>query len=104
MSTSIPQRLLDLRAAMAKHGVHASLIPSADPHLSEYLPSRWQGREVFSGFTGSVATLVVTAEFAGLWVDSRYWSQAEIELAGTGISISPQAKGRGPETTSCCNR
>ena len=87
MSTSIPQRLLDLRAAMAKHGVHACLIPSADPHLSEYLPSRWQGREVFSGFTGSVATLVVTAEFAGLWVDSRYWSQAEIELSGSGISM-----------------
>lgn len=87
MSTSIPQRLLDLRSAMAKHGVHACLIPSADPHLSEYLPARWQGREVFSGFTGSVATLVVTADFAGLWVDSRYWSQAEIELAGTGISM-----------------
>ncbi|MFA9276059.1 MAG: M24B family metallopeptidase, partial [Candidatus Aquirickettsiella gammari] len=87
MNISIPQRLAELRAAMTKHGVQACLIPSADPHLSEYLPSRWQGREVFSGFTGSVATLIVTTDFAGLWVDSRYWSQAEIELAGSGISM-----------------
>ncbi|MBC3831600.1 aminopeptidase P family protein [Undibacterium amnicola] len=87
MSISIPQRLTELRAAMAKHSVHACLIPSADPHLSEYLPARWQGREVFSGFTGSVATLIVTSDFAGLWVDSRYWSQADIELANTGISV-----------------
>ena len=87
MSISIPERLNQLRAAMSKHSVHACLIPSADPHLSEYLPARWQGREVFSGFTGSVATLIVTTDFAGLWVDSRYWSQAEIELAGSGIQM-----------------
>ncbi|MBR7799510.1 aminopeptidase P family protein [Undibacterium fentianense] len=87
ISQRISQRLDALRGAMIKHGVHACLIPSADPHLSEYLPARWQGREVFSGFTGSVATFIVTMDFAGLWVDSRYWSQAEIELTGTGISI-----------------
>lgn len=87
MTTTIPQRLAQLRSAMTTHGYDAYLIPSADPHLSEYLPTRWQGREVFSGFTGSVATLIVTQDFAGLWVDSRYWSQAEIELAGSGISM-----------------
>jgi Xaa-Pro aminopeptidase len=87
MTTTIPQRLAQLRSAMTTHGYTAYLIPSADPHLSEYLPARWQGREVFSGFTGSVATLIVTQDFAGLWVDSRYWSQAEIELAGSGITM-----------------
>lgn len=87
MPTTIPQRLTLLRSAMTTHGYDAYLIPSADPHLSEYLPARWQGREVFSGFTGSVATLIVTQDFAGLWVDSRYWSQAEIELAGSGITM-----------------
>lgn len=87
MSTSIPERLNQLRTVMLNYRVDACLIPSADPHLSEYLPARWQGREVFSGFTGSVATLIVTADFAGLWVDSRYWSQAEIELAGSGIQM-----------------
>src|SRR5690606_9455644 len=57
----------------------------SDPHLSEYLPERWQGREWLSGFTGSAGTLVVSQGFAGLWTDSRYWEQADNELADTGI-------------------
>lgn len=86
-ATLIPARLQQLRAAMAANQVHACLIPSADPHLSEYLPERWQGRAYFSGFDGSVGTLIVTADFAGLWVDSRYWQQAEFQLQGTGIEL-----------------
>lgn len=85
--STIPVRLQQLRQAMREHKIDAYLIPSADPHLSEYLPARWQGREYFSGFSGSVATLVVTLDFAGLWVDSRYWAQAETELAHTGIQM-----------------
>ncbi|NEJ75015.1 aminopeptidase P family protein, partial [Rhizobium phaseoli] len=72
---------------MKQAGLAAWLVPSADPHLSEYLPGRWQGREWLSGFTGSVGTLVVTADFAGLWVDSRYWVQAEAQLTGTGVQL-----------------
>jgi len=87
MPPSIPDRLAALRQAMQRRGLDAYLVPSADPHLSEYLPERWQGRRWLSGFTGSVATLVVTADFAGLWVDSRYWVQAEAQLAGTGIEL-----------------
>lgn len=80
-------RIAQLRQAMLRRGLDACIVPSADPHLSEYLPARWQGREWLSGFTGSVATLVVTADFAGLWVDSRYWVQAEAQLAGTGVQL-----------------
>jgi Xaa-Pro aminopeptidase len=72
---------------MAREGVAAVVVPSADPHLSEYLPPRWQAREWFSGFTGSAGTLVVTATGGGLWTDSRYFSQAEAELAGTGLPL-----------------
>lgn len=86
-TTLIPQRLALLRQQMAVAQIDACLIPSADPHLSEYLPERWQGRAWFSGFTGSVGTLIVTANFAGLWVDTRYWVQAEQDLAGTGIQL-----------------
>ncbi len=78
-------RIAALRAAMQRHGLHAWIVPSSDPHLSEYLPPRWQGRQWLSGFTGSVGTLVVTPRFAGLWVDSRYWLQADAELAGSDI-------------------
>jgi len=87
ISKPISQRIAQLRQHMAHHQIDACIIPSADPHLSEYLPERWQGRAWFSGFTGSVGTLIVTADFAGLWVDTRYWVQAESDLAGTGIKM-----------------
>jgi Xaa-Pro aminopeptidase len=90
---TIPQRINQLRNAMQTHGVDALIIPSSDPHLSEYLPNHWQGREYFSGFTGSVATLIVTSDFAGCWIDSRYWSQAETELAGTGVTMMKAQSG-----------
>ena len=86
-SNQIVERLALLRQQMAQHKLDAYLLPSADPHLSEYLPRRWQGRAWFSGFTGSVGTLIVTADFAGLWVDTRYWVQAESDLADTGIKM-----------------
>ena len=84
---TITLRLEKIRDALRANGCQAALIPSADPHLSEYLPDRWQGRQWASGFTGSVATLVVTLDGAALFADSRYWSQAETELAGTGITL-----------------
>ncbi|WP_313702939.1 aminopeptidase P family protein [Massilia sp.] len=80
-------RLEQLRAAMARHGIDAFIVPSSDPHLSEYLPRRWQGREWMSGFTGSVGTFIATAGFAGVWTDGRYWTQAETELAGSEIAL-----------------
>jgi Xaa-Pro aminopeptidase len=81
------ERLAQLRAAMSRHGIDAFVVPSADPHLSEYLPGRWKGREWLSGFTGSVGTFIATSGFAGVWTDGRYWTQAEQELAGSGIEL-----------------
>ena len=86
-TSPIRLRIAQLREVLARAGVHALLVPSADPHLSEYLPGRWQGREWLSGFTGSMGTLVVAADRAALFADSRYWVQAEAELAGTGIEL-----------------
>lgn len=84
---SICERLRDLRAALARHCVDAVIVPTADPHLSEYLPARWQGRHWLSGFSGSSGTLVVTADFAGVWTDSRYFEQAGQELAGSEVNL-----------------
>ncbi len=86
-------RIERLRDAMAAQGMHAVLVPSSDPHLSEYLPGRWQGREYLSGFTGSVGSLVVTREGAALFADSRYWAQAEAQIAGSGITLEKMATG-----------
>ena len=81
------EALVALRRAVQQARVSACLIPSADPHLSEYLPAYWQIRQWLTGFTGSVGTVVVTQDCAGIWVDSRYWVQAEAELAGSGVTL-----------------
>lgn len=88
------QRLAALRQTMQQQQFDAWLIPSADPHLSEYLPEHWQGRSWLSGFDGSVGTLLITAERAELWADSRYWEQAERQLAGSGIVLQKLGLGR----------
>ncbi len=89
-------RIDALRASLRRHGLAAWVLPSADPHLSEYLPERWQGRVWASGFDGSAGTLVITQEAATLWVDSRYWTQAEVQTAGTGIEVKRIAGASSP--------
>ena len=85
--STIQSRLQSLRQMMKKSFVDVVIIPTADPHLSEYLPEYWQSRAWLSGFTGSAGTLVVGHEKASLWVDSRYWEQAEKQLMGSGIEM-----------------
>ena len=80
-------RIERARDALKNQGLAAVLVPSNDPHLSEYLPERWQGRKWLSGFTGSMGTLVITLDAAVVFADSRYWTQAEAELAGTGTEL-----------------
>lgn len=87
MKTNIPERIAALREAMKQHKVDAYVIPSSDPHLSEYPADCWKAREWISGFNGSAGTIVVTAEKAGLWTDSRYFLQAGIQLEGSGIEL-----------------
>ncbi|QAX81961.1 aminopeptidase P family protein [Candidatus Pseudomonas adelgestsugas] len=84
---TIPNRLAHTRELMNRKSIHTLLIPSADPHLSEYLPDCWQGQQWLSGFYGSAGTLIVTADFAGVWTDSRYWEQAIKELKNSGIKL-----------------
>jgi len=72
---------------MQNEQVQACIIPSTDPHISEYTPDRWKTRAWISGFTGSSGTVVITKEKAGLWTDSRYFLQAEEQLKGSGIDL-----------------
>ena len=89
-------RIEKVRDALRRHSLAAVLVPTSDPHLSEYLPERWQGRQWLSGFTGSMGTLVVTLDDAALFADSRYWVQAEAELAGSGIELVRIPSGTAP--------
>lgn len=88
-------RVQQLRKAMQEQGVQAFIIPSSDPHQSEYVADRWKAREWISNFTGSAGTAIVGLEKAALWTDGRYFLQAATELEGTGIELM---KGGLPET------
>ena len=80
-------RLAKIREYMKTRGVSACIIPTADPHLSEYISEHYKFREYLSGFTGSAGTLLVTEKESGLWTDGRYYIQAEKELSGTEIIL-----------------
>lgn len=83
----VDKKIKLLRRAMKKNKIDAYIIPTSDPHMSEYLASFWQAREWLSGFTGSAGTLVITLKDAGLWTDGRYYLQAEDELKGSSIRL-----------------
>jgi Xaa-Pro aminopeptidase len=85
--TEISNRINQLRATMLQQNIAACIVPTNDPHASEYVADHWKARTYFSGFTGSAGTLVVTASKAGLWTDSRYFLQAADELQDTPIEL-----------------
>lgn len=86
------EKLAQIREKMKAEGVDGYVIPSSDPHISEYLPDRYKCIEWVSGFTGSAGTLAITQDFAGLWTDSRYFVQAKEQLEGTGFELVPLQK------------
>lgn len=92
-----PEKLTQIRNQMKADGVHAYIIPSADPHISEYLPNHYKCIPFVSGFRGSAGTLVITHDHAGLWTDFRYFEQAEDELKGTGFELMKQKIQHAPE-------
>lgn len=100
MKTEIRDRVAALRQFMHDHHLSAFIIPSTDPHSGEYVPKHWETRKWLSGFTGSAGTAVITLQQAGLWTDSRYFLQADEQLADTGITLF---KERQPETPSIAN-
>ena len=84
----ITKRVDALRNWMERHNaLQAFIIPTADPHNSEYLADHWKCREWLTGFTGSAGIAVVTKDAAALWTDSRYWLQAAEQLEGTPFQL-----------------
>lgn len=96
MKQSISERIHAL-CMWFKPNIQAFIIPSTDPHLSEYVAPHWKSREWISGFTGSAGTVVITEKKAGLWTDSRYFLQAAEQLQGSGIDLYKEML---PETPS----
>jgi Xaa-Pro aminopeptidase len=92
-----PEKLSEIRKQMKADHVQAYIIPSADPHISEYLPDHYKCIPFVSGFSGSAGTLVITHDFAGLWTDFRYFEQAAEQLAGSGFELVKQKVQHAPE-------
>ncbi len=87
MKFEIKQRVAALRKIMQRNGIQAFILPTTDPHNSEYVAAHWEARKWLTGFTGSAGTAVITMKKAGLWTDSRYFLQAAEQLEGTGITL-----------------
>ena len=94
MKQSIKERVHALRMTFHPNSIKAFIIPSTDPHLSEYVAPHWMSREWISGFTGSAGTAVILMDKAGLWTDSRYFLQATKELEAAAL----------PYIKRCCRR
>ncbi len=97
MSSSIDNRIHSLRVEMKKQKIDAYVIPSSDAHQSEYVNAHWKSREWISGFTGSAGLVIITQNHAGLWTDSRYFLQAETELANSQMVLHKQGVPHAPE-------
>jgi Xaa-Pro aminopeptidase len=91
------EKLSEIRRQMKADNVSAYIIPSADPHISEYLPNHYKCIPFASGFTGSAGTLVITHDFAGLWTDFRYFEQAAEQLSNSGFELVKQKVQHAPE-------
>lgn len=87
MKFEIKQRVAALRKIMQRNGIQAFILPTTDPHNSEYVAAHWEARKWLTGFTGSAGTAVITMKKAGLWTDSRYFLQVAEQLEGTGITL-----------------
>jgi len=89
VATSVPktevdtslERLNKLRSEMKKDGIDCIIVPTEDPHMSEYTAPYYYRREYITGFTGSAGTAVITNKEALLFTDGRYHNQAELELS-----------------------
>ena len=96
MNDTVMTRVETLRAWMEEEGLDCFIVPTADPHGSEYLPEHWKCREWLTGFTGSAGTAVVTRQEAALWTDSRYFLQAAEELRDTPFRLMREGEAGTP--------
>lgn len=87
MDNIFSARVEAVRALMQSNGWDILILTGSDPHASEYPAPRWQQVYWVSGFTGEAGDLVITRDHAGLWTDTRYFIQANTQLAGTGIQL-----------------
>ena len=100
MKNNILDRIESMRCYLRENGLAAYIVPSSDPHSSEYVAECWKAREWITGFDGSAGTAVITLDGAALWTDSRYWLAAEELLDGTGVILMKDGLAETPSLVS----
>ncbi|MCR4911703.1 MAG: aminopeptidase P family protein [Bacilli bacterium] len=76
-----------IQKELIKHNIGAYIVPTNDYHSSEYVSEYFKERKFLSGFTGSQGTLVITKNNSFLFVDGRYFIQAENQIKNTSITL-----------------
>ncbi|MBW4578444.1 MAG: aminopeptidase P family protein [Tildeniella nuda ZEHNDER 1965/U140] len=88
LSTTTQEKFATLRSLLVTHQLDGYLVTAADEHLNEYLPEAKRRRIWLSGFSGSAGDLLVGQETAWLFVDSRYYEQADLEVDPALMQVS----------------
>jgi len=96
---TVNMKISRLRELMKRENIDAYIVPSSDPHMSEYVPDHWKARQWISGFTGSAGTFVATMNESFLWTDGRYYIQAEKQLSGSEVKLCKMGAPGVPEYT-----
>ena len=94
---TINERLAAMRKLMTANHLDAYIIPSSDPHQSEYPAPFWKSRVWISGFTGSMGYVTITQNKANVWTDGRYFLQCEMEIKDSEFELSKQLMQGAPE-------
>jgi len=92
-------KLESLRSKMEELGLDAYIVPSDDPHLSEYVPPAYARRSFISGFGGSAGTAIIFKDEALLWTDSRYHNEASLQLDASHWTLMKQGLPKVPSLT-----
>jgi len=93
------EKIERLRKVLTDNTIDALIIPTGDPHKSEYVAEHWQVGKWLTGFSGSAGTTVVTRNKAVLWTDFRYYIQAEKQLEGSGFELFRMGEPEVPSVT-----
>jgi len=87
LGISLSGRLEAMYQLMKDAQVDAYLVLSSDAHLNEYTPEYSRRRTAITGFRGSAGDALICPEGNHIFVDSRYYLQADEEVDSTKFRV-----------------
>ncbi|MFP5386360.1 MAG: M24 family metallopeptidase [Bacteriovoracia bacterium] len=85
---TIKSNIQKLKKIMTERGLDGMYVSSFDPFLNEYVPLQDNHRYYVTGFTGSMAEVLVPLnDRVRLYVDGRYHEQADLEVDDAEVEV-----------------